>query len=334
MHFNSDERLCSLLECYIGLRHGLFMRILTTLILLVLSLQAHAYSKPNHKRITEAAVDLIQRCELPIQLNDKQVSTLVALNIGQDGIFRKMRLWHFPAPLPESNSPAPQKKRAWLYGKLVTETTFDRWVKYLDEHIRTQAELEQRLSGIGALLHYVQDLAVPAHAVPIFHPSRIANGDKLDDWKKMQPDGPALLPATQTVCETISTGSVAEVSEFLNATRRATLISMQRSLGPDCQGSNCRWSRYWSEAVLENGFADYGCDGKDVFGKATFNCEGDKYTVKREVYSTFAADRFQDAVIASAQVLAYYLNRPAGDEMIAPQWLPNKKLLEWVQRNY
>jgi len=332
--------------------HGWSMRITITLLLILFSFQALSYSKTNHKHITKAAVDLVQRCELSPQLSEKNIDTLVDLNLGQDGIFKKMRLWHFPEPLAGSGNPAPQKQRAWLYGKLVTETTFDRWAKYLDDQIKKQQRFEQRLPGIGALLHYVQDLAVPAHAVPIFHPTRIANADRLDSWKKLQPQGQTLLPATEKICETISTGSVANVIAFLSEARRLTLKSLQKPLGPDCQGPSCRWSRYWSQAVAVNGFADYGCGGKDVFGKKTFKCEGEKYTVNPDVYKTFAAERFQDAVIASAQMLIYYYGYKSEGEgrVKSPQWLPtgivgkereqdaealpNKKLLQWVQKHY
>lgn len=310
------------------------MRILTTLLLVLFSFQAAAYSKSNHQRITESAAQLIQRCELPLQLSEQQIEILVGLNLGQDGVFKKMRLWHFPAPLKDSNNPAPQKQRAWLYGKLVTETTFDRWAKYLDDQIKQQASFEQRLPGVGALLHYVQDLAVPAHAVPIFHPTRIANADRLDSWKKLQPHGETLLPATETICATISSGNVDDVIEFLSAARRTTLKNLQQPLGDYCQGPSCRWSRYWSQEVSDNGFADYGCSGKDVFGKKRFTCDGEKYSVQPEAYKVFAADRFQDAVIASAQLILYYSRLQNGTQDIAPLWLPNKKLLEWVQKNY
>lgn len=311
------------------------MRIIILLLLVLFSFQASAYSKTNHKKITEAAVDLVQRCELPMSLSESQLDTLVELNLGQDGVFKKMRLWHFPAPLAGSGDPAPQKQRAWLYGKLVTETTFDRWVKYLDEQVKKEAAFEQRLPGIGALLHYVQDLAVPAHAVPIFHPSRIANADRLDSWKKLAAKGQALLPSTQKICETISSGKVDDVIEFLSQFRKLTLKSLRKPLGSDCQGVSCTWSRYWSQEVSDNGFADYGCGGKDVFGKKEFKCEGEKYKVKPELYEAFAADRFKDAVIASAQILLYYYAYEGeSNKAQETQWLPNKQLLEWVQKNY
>lgn len=310
--------------------------ILIGLCVLLPAKQSYAYSKSNHKHITQAAVELIQRCELPVQLSEKNIQTLVVLNLGQDRILNKMRLWHFPAPLKGSGSPVPQKRRAWLYGKLVTETTFDRWAKYLDDQIKQQTSFEQRLPGIGALLHYVQDLAIPAHAVPIFHPTRISNADRLDSWKKLQPSGQTLLPATEKICETISTGNVDDVIEFLSAARMITLKSLSKPLGSDCQGAICRWSRYWSTAVGDNGFANYGCDDKDIFGKSGFKCEGKKYRVNPEAYKRFAADRFQDAVIASAQMLIYYHGYKIDGEGLPQKtrWLPNKKLLQWVRENY
>ena len=334
MHLNSDKRLREWLECCCGMRHGCPMRIATTLILVLLSFQSLAYSTANHKRITTAAADLIRRCELPLPLSAQQLDQLVDLNLGQDGVLKKMRLWHFPAPPKDSGNPAPQKQRAWLYGKLVTQTTFDRWVSYLDDQIRQQADFAQRLPGIGALLHYVQDLAVPAHAVPIFHPTRIANADKLDSWKNLQPEAKSLLPATAATCTTIRDGDLDSVGNFLSQLRNLTLNSLQQPLGPGCQGKNCRWSRYWSQRVLADGFAEYGCDGKDVFGKRRFSCAGEKYIVKAQVYKVFAAARFQDAVIGSAQALFYYSRLPAAAGAAQPQWLPNKKLLQGLQGSY
>ena len=131
------------------------------------------------------------------------------------------------------------------------------------------------------------------------------------------------------------TGRVDDVIEFLGEFRKLTLKSLRKPLGLDCQGGSCTWSRYWSQEVSDNGFADYGCDGRDVFGKKEFKCEGEKYKVKPELYRTFAADRFQDAVIASAQMLLYYYAyEGASSKEQQTQWLPNKKLLEWVQKNY
>lgn len=262
-----------------NIKHYLVSIPLTMVILS--SCNLFAFSVENHNIITKLSVDLINDCGIENDIKESDLDTLVEYNLYQDKLLKKAILWHFPMPEEGSDNPIPNKKHASGYGKLVVDTTFNRWTDYLEDQANKEQTFEDRLPAIGALLHFTQDLAVPAHAVPIFHPSKIANPDKLDDWDVKQLDLKKLKKNDNLTCTDLKKYNIQSVSSLNKIVRRNTLNNITNTKLDSCpnKSSTCNWNVFWKTEVIDTGFAYYGCNKEDMFGNNKFTCNNVEYQV-------------------------------------------------------
>ncbi|WP_237442737.1 hypothetical protein [Sinobacterium norvegicum] len=145
-----------------------------------MSTQCLPYSVPNHELITRSAAALIEQCQ-GSPLDEKLVQTYVDYNLAQDKLLKKRLMWHFDRATGNNTSPK-LRHRDDIYKSMAVLPDFSLWYSYLSQQIALQNTGIDRAPAIGAMLHFVQDMAVPAHVVPIFHPSRLMNRDNFDEW--------------------------------------------------------------------------------------------------------------------------------------------------------
>jgi len=292
-----------------------------------------AYSKNNHQFITEKAAKLLTQCGYTNILSDTDIDTLVEFNRHQDKLFKKSILWHFPMPEEDSENPAPSKERASGYGKIVLEPTFNRWYDYLEDQANKQNSFEARLPAIGAMLHYLQDLAVPAHAIPIFHPSKIMNKDGFDEWNTFASNRLFSSDEVQSFCRSLHAEKLPKTTTLLSEIRRDTLESINNKL--DTSKGTETWAIFWSTDITDNGFAHYNCDREDKFGQTKFKCNGKKLSITKDAYIQFATQRVKQAIRSSARLIRHFYSLPSGirHQCQSDQWLPTKSVLKCLQSN-
>ena len=306
------------------------------IIAFVFSGNVFSFSVNNHKIITKLSVDLINDCGIKNSITESDVDTLIEYNVYQDKLLKKAILWHFPMPEQGSGNPAPDKKHAWGYGKIVEETTFNIWTDYLEDQANKENDFEGRLPAIGALLHFTQDLAVPSHAIPIFHPSKVANPDKLDNWDVNKLGMIRLKEKGASSCKKLEESSISNVASLNQDVRKDTLSSINNNR-KTCliEGATCDWTVLWQTKVVDTGFAYYGCNKEDVFGDNKFVCNGNEYRISTDEYNDFAATRFDGAIVASAKLILHFMHLKAGNrsECADSQWVPRRKHLECLKTN-
>ncbi len=310
--------------------------LVTFLLAIVVAFSGNVYSfsVDNHKVITRLSIDLINDCGIKNSISESDVDTLVEYNVYQDKLLKKSILWHFPMPAEGSNNPIPDKKHASGYGKIVEETTFNRWVDYLEDQASKEKDLEGRLPAIGALLHFTQDLAVPSHAIPIFHPSKIANPDKLDNWDVEKLNMVKLKAKGVSACKGLEKIGVGNVASLNADVREDTLLSLNEKLN-NCpeNGGICNWTALWETNVIDTGFAYYGCGKEDMFGSNKFSCDGFDYRISTDENNQFVAVRFDAAIVASAKLILHFMHLEPGNRSACAdsQWVPRRKHLKCLK---
>ena len=308
------------------------------LLTLLISPSLQAHSKPNHKLITQESIRVLNKCNITHNISQTQLDKLIQVNLAQDKLLNKAVLWHFPMPMAGSENPPPDKKRAVVYGKVVVDTTFDRWFAYLESQALTAKTFTARIPAIGAMLHYVQDLASPAHAIPIFHPSKIANPDNFDSWDAFKVKGGELDINYQKICAELAHSKIEKASQLLSEVRRKTLASLERKHSNGCDESKtvCDWTLIWPTEVFDHGFGHYGCNRQDMFGNdSRFKCRDNEYEISNDTYTAFATSRLSDAISASARLIIHFMAVKQGNKppCTGNHWEPEAQHLECLKSN-
>ncbi len=307
-------------------------------LLMLFDTQALAYSLKNHEQITADASALINQCrqhELLTTLNpEPQLPVLIAYNLDQDQLSRKARLWHFPF---DKKQPPLKSATSWVGNTLVLSTSFNIWSDYLYAQAQLTTQHKELYPAMGALLHYIQDVSVPAHAVPIFHPVRYfpPKADGFDSWQQFNPY-PWLQDENQLkkVCGEIA-AQTDNGQSILQATQQQTRDNIRAGVGLKMNIEPSVWLKlYPIDAPKPDGFAQYGCDSGGDYGEALLNCDGQQIEVQLQAYIDFASTQRNLATVASAgliYLLQQGLSRCDGADCIAKEgddrWLPNTPLL-------
>lgn len=289
---------------------------------------ARAFSVPNHERLTAKAVAQLRACQghFPDPSLRQRISALsaaqeqlIACNRAQDCVVRKAAVWHFlraaegprPDPMVQNVPVCPLEPtlRPW-YLALARET---------EEALSVQASPEG-YALLGGVLHFLQDMAVPSHVLPIFHPTHWVVNDAFDDYEIAEPFEPAPDCAYLTAA---GTGSLAaQLVALLEKTAEATRAEIREERPGGQPGA--AWGRFWESRVQGDGFARYGCVGNG-FGKLNLRCGQLGMTVDLGAYDRLARKLQGQAIAASARALALLVRRlppPAQSGGLCPVPIP------------
>jgi hypothetical protein len=275
---------------------------------------AWAYSVPNHVTLTGAAVAQIQACIEAhpgrwdgLRVLAAQQEALVRCNEAQDAPYRKLTLWHFFKRDQELRG-------TFVQGAfLARETSFNHFFQLLAQHMRTQPVQEGRVyASAGALIHYLQDAAVPAHAVPVYHPSPLWNFDNFDE-RDVPTNGE--MPTDRATCERLLESRSDTMEWLLQMTAAATLKSLEAE----------PWGKFWEPwdpKRDDRGFGYYGCVG-DAFGAEHPRCDGTDLTIPSAAYVDFAAVRHRAALEATVRaIMIAHRFSPPGASAVSPPACP------------
>jgi len=301
----------------------------------------HAYSVKNHMILTVLAVEAYNHCgkimpEKPRgfeKIRPLEKYRLVNGNISEDeDKAGKLKRWHF-------------YDRAGQLGRdsIVNIFGFSGLIETPSLHARfDQLEIRADKQGafveshrrwrlydvVGAMMHYIQDVTVPAHVVPIFHPKNFL-GDAFDRYEVRASDyrGEDIdrLEATEEFlsqfdalkCRRVFREAERSYNQILNALADETYLTLENKI-PD---SPLTWSEaFWDRKRNSRGFGDYGRAG-NRFGKRKSCLKkkdvpeinrdacGDRLQVIKAVYDQFSGEQHLAAIEGSMRAIALLQSR-------------------------
>jgi hypothetical protein len=325
--------------------------MLTAAAVLMMSSPAHAYEVDLHVPLTSVSLDLYNKCfpaSTAFRGADAQ-KRLIQGNRGMDtGTMDMLRHLNLST-----------RERARLKGLSVFNLTkrITNWHFYNPDrtglsrvglieqsHLRLWQELKEGLGSnegasallfLGGLLHLVEDVSVPAHAVPVYHgPTAIAGigpehlrplvtymksagkthgGMIKDPIDLISPDSKGLaenLAPTAEFCSSLGSGAETP-EEIRDGLARAVYALLQEQI-PGCDG--VKWGDFWVLPTEREYFGRYAVgNGQPLFGEQGVvrspkgsSCEmGDQ----EERYAEFAGKLHREAIKADLRMLKWGENK-------------------------
>ncbi|WP_372871164.1 hypothetical protein [Shewanella sp.] len=306
-------------------------RLLAGLLLLfIISPAALAYEpSEGHRPLTQSAFEVLERCNIPLDTELKQ--QVMAGNLAMD-----MGAGKLPATLMDSN-PAkalyPMKVRIHNWHFYHPDKTSDaqRLSGKTDMSMArlwqagvtglTEADSSQQGYYLGALIHLIQDVTVPAHTVPVYHGPKIiawkrefaplvsylglsfrglfSISDPIDNWP--------VSPITGIHCpDPVRLTSDLTLGDSLNQLRDATARQTLAALAVPMAGCNQRWGIFWQQDIGHKYFSGYNQQLKPMDKMGDFSIENQRCTPD---YQGFVAGRQKAAVDATVLALGIWLKQ-------------------------
>jgi hypothetical protein len=282
---------------------------------LLTPLPARGFSLDAHETLTRKAIDQLVACADRFADSDRLRPRIAALraapdlliqcNRDQDRLVRKAAVWHFlPAPGKPALDPDQQAVPV-----CPLEPSLRPWFAALAAVSEQAAGVNagaEAYALLGAMLHYLQDMAVPTHVLPVFHPTRWISGDAFDDHPVVAEAG------AQPDCQRLGQeqhsdqGLPAQLVSLLEGTAASTRAAIAE--GPGRAGPAAGWDRFWRREVAADGFSRYGCVG-NRFGAGKLSCDGQTVAVEAATYQQLAAKLQTEAITASARAMLIFLRR-------------------------
>lgn len=291
---------------------------------------ALAYSampERGHAVLSNFAIDLFNQCvELgygssEYLLNQQERQRIVKANLKEDRsrLLRRSLNWHFYHPQMES------RQRILFFINRSFIPLFNKIEARL-----SQPELSRNdsLHAIGRAIHFMEDLTVPAHSVPVFHGAGLS-----DAYEKFPPSGTPsaselrarIGPNLKTVCSRLSSlkpyapsedakpgeplrdGSLS-LGEILNRTRSFTLARLGDRICNEPEHLAVSWHYFWLPPEAERYFGTYRPDA-EFGGVSEIHDNGLSCEISAAKYREFAIRLHQEAVFADVRVLYWFSAR-------------------------
>ncbi len=256
--------------------------------------EAFSYSKKNHTLITALAVEAYNRCGEKMNprpgwfktIDPLQKKRLLFGSIADDeDLSGKLKRWHFydregtlgrhsSIGFPGLNLLIKETSLHARFDQL--EITADKQTDFVG------AKRAWRIfDTLGKIVHYIQDVTVPAHVIPIFHPGKtLPLADQFDNYPfqitfySVQEGSPPKATddffkdfEDRVGCSVLLKSSDHSFNAILDDAAGRTY----RMLDHKIQGTERTWAgTFWETTVNERGFGNYGLAGNH-FGKKK-NC--------------------------------------------------------------
>ena len=234
-------------------------------ILLIIPLHALSYTpEVGHKHIMPLSHMLLKECGHPAagayedadielitktsaQMDTGQASTTFETEHNPFSLWARAKNWHFYNPkIPEGQKYLGYFQKSYIK---VWE-----WLKYGYSNAPLK---EDRLTYLGGMAHFIEDMANPAHIIPIFHAVGIKDG--IDDFK---PAYKAIIDRINdhSLCNFIAGQSVLpEPIDVRNWLVTQTMSELDNSI----QGCpDIKWGEFFDDP-----------EGNDFFGKFHINSD-------------------------------------------------------------
>ncbi|MDQ6969953.1 MAG: hypothetical protein Q9M16_05545 [Mariprofundus sp.] len=294
---------------------------LILLTVLMFSSPLQALEAEHHEALTTAALLSYKTCQglFPAQLkaisaNNKSAIAAASGDIDRFSLLHLRRSlsrlwnWHFyDAALADADHPQVSIKRNWLQMNRSLHRTFVE--KTILASQRRQLADEQFFVLSGEVLHFVQDMGVPAHVVPIYHGT--FKRDDFDYYVFSGLSGSDLSEQDlKNKCKTLVT-SRQTPEQILNKLAQNTRQAIAKNIAGD---TGKQWTMFWdlspqAKDECRDGFYSYGQCG-NVFDQAKHQMSRlpQVCRIEAQAIEAFYAARYQEMLDASLAVLVY-LNR-------------------------
>ncbi len=256
-----------------------------------------AYPAAVHQELTFLAAKQLSRClegsGIP-PLGPLEVRYVVKRDVAEANrsILRRMFQWRY--------YDRRQKARGFLG---LVETRLHEHYNKTVRALRRADSLPDRYRDLGTLVHYLQEVTVPAHVIPIFNPRiwRLSEGDTLDKYPL---DKSAVEAHLDGLCGPLFADDAEDFIGLLVETAERTRAAAREPI----PGLPADWTAFWRDDGDPSDFGEYGPAG-NRFGRATsFRCG----PARRErchlvdddpIYRAFATARHVDAVLATMRAM-------------------------------
>lgn len=261
---------------------------------------AQAFDAERHPEFTRQAVELYRKCK-GVSLSKESAEALAEGTENEDAsiltLGQRVANWHF-------YNRDGKLRDSWFANRsldVIFAKRNDELEVLLAAEPRDPVKIYERA---GRVLHYIQDMSVPAHVVPIYHVTLplLGGGDSFDAYQPKELVGP---PWSAAACQELRP-SVTEDSGFPRARLEATAQSTLQRIGqlgkPE---SGHGWEKYWiypspDRSERSNGWGSYpegGCEF--VVGGAAPGCKS------REQLDALFTPQYQDVLLNSVRMLIY-----------------------------
>lgn len=291
---------------------------------------ALAYSampERGHAVLSNLAIDLFNLCvergygKPEYLLDQHERRTIVEANLDEDRtrLLRRGLNWHFYNPQMES------KQRILL----VINRSFIPLFNEIDARLK-QPELPWigALRAIGRAIHFMEDLTVPAHSVPVFHGPGLS--DAYENFPLSgAPSASDLLPRIgadlNPVCSRLSSlrpygssengtpggpmknGSLS-LREILDRTRSITLARLDDRICDPPEHFEVTWQYFWVPPQANRYFGTYR-QGAEFGAVSEIKDNGLSCEITPAKYRQFSARLHLEAVFADVRALYWFSAR-------------------------
>jgi hypothetical protein len=205
---------------------------------------------------------------------------------------------------------------------------FDKRVRDLEAAAKAPSCTRSDIFGkAGRVGHYLQDVRVPAHVIPVHHGGLRPN-DGFDGYPfhfDITPLSPAQCQAMATQAASLSaTGALRDTRDAIT---KDTLERLRAPIRPDLDREKCSWTKvFWCnprerESCPRAAFRGFGSyrDGM-VFGESrTFECDGVKKDIGDADYAGFFEKSYAAMMADSASLLLYAKTLADGCDANSPE---------------
>jgi hypothetical protein len=200
---------------------------------------------------------------------------------------------------------------------------FNERIESLQEAIEDNDE-QNVYKYTGRIMHYIQDMSVPAHVTPNYHDSEDLSGadyfDSMGEWEQ------EVVPYTADLCPSSSSEpnphqkNITYINDILKSAAEITRARLQQKITEEKFHylSGKTWEQmFWNirdpekdeeykiiDNRIRSGFAPYGKLGRYGF---KFLCESTKYT-DRELCLGFFKESYKNAIKSSIELL-FFVNK-------------------------
>ena len=272
------------------------------LILLLLSFSVLAFDSERHIPPTNDAVDLYNDCvgyfpdKFDVDLSEKDKEAIAKANKGMDKLsFSRGWNWHFYDQKFNYETMSPGHLEPGFLGmnRSLHKDFVKKSKKLLEQIEKDKNDKEQLLKYAGKLIHYIQDMAVPAHVAPIYHVAW--SKDKFDGYTASETHK---VSVSKDECRTYIKNKSKPVT-ILTTLANETLSSIKEKANKELYWTDF-WNVYPDEPGKKKGFSSYGkCD--NVFGDS----KNTKCRVETSTFDKYFQSRYEGAVKASLELLIF-----------------------------
>ncbi|MBD8733033.1 hypothetical protein [Pseudomonas sp. CFBP 13710] len=235
------------------------LRALPCVFLLGLLDTSFAYDAARHPVYANQAVIAFRGCGYTLPAS--AAAALAAGTQDEDtaplNLYDRSTNWHFYN--------REGRLRPWAFGNRSLDRIFAKRSQALEIALRGESNINDVYHRAGQVLHYIQDMSVPAHVAPAFHMKLPLwdRSDPFDNFTAPVDSAPFALTSKQCseLSDQITTDPVTATRLLANAAKR-TLSAISPSV-LEGQTSDTDWRAYWiypsdNHADAANGWGAYG----------------------------------------------------------------------------